>query len=250
VTQKSDNKQYFLDTQRFYDRLFEDGDHYGVKEHWHGWAGNFHRRRIKVLRDIFVNTLKCQRKTQILDIGSNVSMFGEIFEPEECPEITALDISTVVIEKAKKVNPHIKFITDDAQNPSLMGKWDILFAGEIIEHLSHSQKALSNWSNLLKQGGYLVISTPNRLFCRKTEEHISLLAISEMRRMLGQLDFKIVEIIGIDIFIPFFDRFLHKLAKYLPKVSPVSDRIFQIKMKSTFRLPWLARNVIYIAKKC
>jgi SAM-dependent methyltransferase len=250
MIQKSDNKNYFLETQRFYNRLFKDDDHYGVKEYWHGWAGNFHRYRVKLLRDIFINTLKCQKDTQILDIGSSISIFREVFKPEECPQVTALDISTVLVQKAKKNYPYIKSIVDDAQNPSITGKWDILFAGDIIEHLPRPKEALLKWDDLLKQGGWLIISTPNRHFCRKTKEHIFLLTINEMKKMISQLDFRIVEIIGIDIFIPFLDYFLHKLAKYLPKISPVSDRIFQIKMRSTFRLPWLARNVVYIARKC
>jgi 2-polyprenyl-3-methyl-5-hydroxy-6-metoxy-1,4-benzoquinol methylase len=250
MIQKSNNKQYFLETQRFYNRLFENEDHYGVKEYWHGWAGNFHRYRIKILRNIFINILRCQKNTQILDIGSGISTFKEVFRPEEYPQVTAFDISTVLIQKAKKICPHIKSIVDDAQNPSIAGKWDVLFAGDIIEHLPYPKAALLKWNDLLKKGSYLVISTPNRHFSRKTEEHISLLTINEMKEMLSQLDFKIVEMIGIDIFIPFLDRFLHKLAKYLPKVSPISDRMFQIKMRSTLRLPWLARNVVYIARKC
>jgi 2-polyprenyl-3-methyl-5-hydroxy-6-metoxy-1,4-benzoquinol methylase len=249
MAQKSANKNYFLETQRFYNRLFEDGDHYGVKEYWHGWAGNLHRYKVKLLRDIFINTLKCQKNTQILDIGSGISPFREIFKPEECPQITAFDISTILIQKAKKICPHITSLVDDAQNPSLTGKWDILFAGEIIEHLPRPWEALLKWNDLIKQGGYLVISTPNRHFSRKTKEHISLLTISEMKKMLGQLNFKILEIIGVDIFIPFLDRFLHKLTKYLPKISSVSDRIFQIKIRATFRLPWLARDIVYITKK-
>jgi len=250
MIQKKDYEQDFLDKQQLYNCLSEDEDHYSVKEHWHGWAGNFHRYRIKVLKDIFVNILKCRKETQILDIGSNISMFGEIFKTDDCPQITAFDISTIVIQKAKKINPHIKFVVDNAQNPSIIGKWDILFAGEIVEHLSCPQKALSNWNNLLKQGGYLVISTPNRHFSRKTKEHISLLTIKETKEMLGKLDIKIVKMIGIDLFIPFFDRFFNAVAKYVPNFSPICDIIFQAKMKSTFKLPWLARNVVYIAKKC
>jgi len=249
MIQKNNNKENFLDKQRLYNRLFENEDHYGVKEYWHGWAGNFHRYRIKVLRDIFVNILKYQKEIQILDVGSNVSVFGEIFEPDDCPKITALEISTTIIEKAKKINPHIKFITGDAQNPRLKSKWDILFAGEVIEHLSDPQKALSNWSNLLKQEGYIVISTPNRHFSRKTKEHISLLTIKETKKMLSELDIRIIKMVGIDLFIPFFDRFFNAVAKYIPKSSLICDRIFQIKMKSTFRLPWLARNIIYVARK-
>jgi predicted SAM-dependent methyltransferase len=126
---------------------------------------------------------------------------------------------------------------DDAQSPSITEKWDVLFAGDIIEHLPCPKEALFKWNDLLKQGGWLIISTPNRHFCRKTKEHISLLTINEMKKMISQLNFRIVEMIGIDIFIPFLDHFLHKLAKYLPTVSRISDRIFQIKIGATFRLP-------------
>lgn len=97
MAQKSDNREDFLDTQRFYDRLFENEDYYGTKRYAHGWAGNFHRYRIKLIKNIFVNTLKCQKNNQILEIGSGLSLFGEIFKPEECPRVTAFDISTVII---------------------------------------------------------------------------------------------------------------------------------------------------------
>jgi 2-polyprenyl-3-methyl-5-hydroxy-6-metoxy-1,4-benzoquinol methylase len=249
MIQKKDGKQDFLNKQRFYNRLFENEDHYGVKEYWHGWAGNFHRYRIKILRNIFINTLRSQKNTQILDIGSGISTFKEVFRQEECPQVTAFDISTVLIQKAKKICPHIKSIVDDAQNPSITGKWDILFAGEIIEHLPRPKEALLKWNDLLKEGGWLVVSTPNRHFSQKTEEHISLFAINEMKKMLSQLDFKIIEIIGIDIFNPLLDHFLNKIAKYIPKISGISDRIFQTKMKLAFRLPWLARDIVYVAKK-
>jgi len=55
MIQKNNNKENFLNKQRLYNRLFKNEDHYGVKENWHGWAGNFHRYRIKVLRNLFIN---------------------------------------------------------------------------------------------------------------------------------------------------------------------------------------------------
>jgi len=243
------NKKNFSKTQQFYDKLLEDEDHYGAKKYKHGWAGNFHRYRIKLLRDIFLNTLHCQKNTEILDIGSGVSMFGEIFPREKCPEITAFDIADVVIERGKKINPHIKFLVDDAQNPSLKGEWNVVFAGEIIEHLAKPEIALKNWAKLVKKGGHLVVTTPNRFFNRKTQEHISLLTIGQMRKNLQELDFEITQIIGIDIFNPLLDWFLNKIVERFPKFSRISDRIFQIKMRLTYKLPWLAPDIIYVARK-
>jgi len=101
----------------------------------------------------------------------------------------------------------------------------------------------------LKQGSYIVISTPNRHFSRKTKEHISLLTIKETKEMLNELDIRIVKMVGIDLFIPFFDRCFNAVAKYIPISSRICDIIFRVKMKSTFKLPWLARNIIYVARK-
>jgi 2-polyprenyl-3-methyl-5-hydroxy-6-metoxy-1,4-benzoquinol methylase len=236
-----------MNQQEFYNKLMSEDDHYGAKRLAHGWPGNFHRWRIKVLRNIFTDYLKCKKETRILDIGSGISLFGEMFPREICPEITAFDVSDVVVERGKKMYPHIKFLgVDDAQNPSLSGEWDIVFAGEIIEHIADPKVALANWANLLKKGGYMVVTTPNRMFNRKNEEHISLLTIGKMKNNLKAVGLKVVRIVGIDIFNPLIDLVLNKISKHFPEVS---DRLFQIKMKSTLRLPSLAHDITYIARK-
>ena len=231
--------------QEFYNKLLSEKDHYGAKTLAHGWPGNFHRWRIKVLRKIFIDYLKCQKETQILDIGSGVSMFGEIFPQDSCPRITAFDVSDVVVSEGRNLNPHIKFFVDDAQKPSLEGKWDIVFAGEVIEHLAEPEIALKNWAKLVKRKGYLVITTPNRLFNRKNQEHISLLTVGRMKKGLQELNFEVVQMVGIDVCNPLFDLILNKISKKFPGFS---DKIFQMKMKSTYRSPWLAHDIIYVAK--
>lgn len=75
---------------------------------------------------------------------SMTSRKGRNFKPEECPKITAFDISRKTIEEAKKMNPHINYLVDDAQNPKIEGKFDFIHAGEIIEHLPDPKEALKN----------------------------------------------------------------------------------------------------------
>ncbi|AXV36708.1 MAG: hypothetical protein CIT01_00110 [Methanobacterium sp. BRmetb2] len=232
--------------QKFYDKVMADKDHYQVISQRHGWAGNFHRYRIKLLRKIFVNELGIKKNTGILDIGCGTCIFSEIFSEEECPKITGFDISTINVNKAKKNNPHIQFTVDNAQNPKIKGQWDVLFAGEIIEHLPQPQEALEKWSELIKSNGYLVLSTPNGLFNKKTDEHISLFRLKEMKNLLEN-DYQIIKIIGIDLYIPLFNLIInHLLMNRFPKFS---DFLFQYKMKLAYKLPNLANNIIYIAKK-
>jgi len=203
MNEKNGGQQYFLETQRFYNRLFENDDHYGAKEYLHGWAGNFHRYRVGLLKHIFSDILKPTKDTEILDVGSHLSIFGQVFGPDDCPRVTAIDISSVIVEKIKKVYPHIRPIVDNAQSPEIRGKWDVVFAGDIIEHLPHPSEAIRKWDGLVKEGGYLFISTPNRYFSRKTQEHISLLSVGEIEKMLLGLNYEIVRMMGIDLFIPF-----------------------------------------------
>lgn len=177
---KNDKTFDEMEVKNFYDQLMEDDDHYGVTSHHNGWAGNFHRYRLDFLRQIFINDLNVTKETEILDVGSSMSILAQIFSIEECPQITAFDISKIIIEKAKKKAPHINFSVDNAQNPTIKGEWDILHAGEIIEHLPNPKEALKNWNKLIKKDGLLVLSTPNGTVSRKTEEHIFLLSVNKL----------------------------------------------------------------------
>jgi SAM-dependent methyltransferase len=46
--------------------------------------------------------------------------------------------------------------------PFAAGRFDAVFAGEIVEHLAEPQAALREWIGLLRPGGRLVVTTPNR----------------------------------------------------------------------------------------
>ncbi|MBM4241767.1 MAG: class I SAM-dependent methyltransferase [Euryarchaeota archaeon] len=239
-------KDEFEITKTFYDHLMSEKDHYRLKEQWHGWAGNFHRYRIKLLRNIFLNELKITKYSRILDIGCGGSIFSEMFTPGECPQVTGFDISTVIIKKVKEKHSHINFSVDNAQDPNIKGEWDILYAGEIIEHLHQPKEALEKWYTLLKKGGYIVITTPNGIFSRTNEEHISLFTINEMKKCLRG-KFEIINIYGVDLPIPFANMIMNYFL--MQKFPHVSDKIYQFKMRLPFKLPCMAYDIIYIAKK-
>lgn len=226
-----------------YEDWMSEEDHYKLKQDWHGWPGNFHRYRLRKNKEILKNLVN--KNTTILEVGCMESFLGEIFTKEECPKITAFDIAKINIKKGKKKYPYIKFLIDDAQNPKIKGKFDIVFAAEIIEHLENPEKAVKNWIKLLKKGGYLIISTPNSLFSRKSEEHISLVSISKMKKIFKDVNLKLIKIKGIDLFIPFLGR----LSKYLKKIPKLSDFIYSTTMRLPNNLPILARDIIYVTKK-
>lgn len=77
---------------------------------------------------------------------------------------------------------------------------DTLIAGEIIEHLSEPSKLLWECRRIMKDGGVLIITTPNkgsyinRIFkSYNTKGHISLMTENDLKKLLKLNGFKIKE---------------------------------------------------------
>jgi len=204
------------------------------------WGRQFHQYRIKQLREIFVNDLKINKNSKILDIGCGSCIFKDFLSPEECPNITAFDITP----KISKTHP-IHFFIDDAQNPSVNDQFDILYAGEIIEHLRDPVNAFHNWDKFLKPGGFFVLSTPNGMYPDQFHEHISLLKIKQVRSLFDRHHYTIIKILGNDLFLPFFNVFTRPLWA-APKLL---NKMYEFKFSLPQHHIFFAKNLVYIAKK-
>jgi len=96
--------------------------------------------------------LEYVKDKNILDIGS--CQFGEKREEikNSCKSYTGLDIELC---DDKDV------IQGDAQNFNIENKFDLILAGEVIEHLSNFQGFFMSCKKHLVDGGELLITTPN-----------------------------------------------------------------------------------------
>lgn len=74
-------------------------------------------------------------------------------------EIVGVDIDEAVVEKLRNDGNEVVF--GDAQRLSLEKKFEVVFAGEIIEHLDNVQGFLDSARLHLEPGGILVLTTPN-----------------------------------------------------------------------------------------
>ena len=234
-------------TQDFYDGLFEDDDHYGLRKYWNGWNGNFHRQRIRIFREI-MKKIRVNKNTKIIEVGCGTSILGQLYSKNDMPLVTATDLSVNMVKRGKKYYPYINFIVDDAQKPKIKGKFDVVFSSEVIEHLPLPREAMINWTKLLKKGGFLVLSTPNGKLAKESKEHISLLRINEMKKLLGKNNLKLLAIYGVDLPIP-GRRFVGRLMCNVSVLSVLSNLIFSIIMKFPKKFPGLAYDVFYVAKK-
>jgi SAM-dependent methyltransferase len=119
-------------------------------------------------------------------------------------KITAFDVSKTAIEKGAKKHPATEFLVDDAQDPKLEGEWDVVFAGEIIEHLPKPGLAFQRWNERVAPGGHLVVSTPNANHNIFTEEHISLQTPAQMMDLYAKNGLELLGYVGADLVVPVF----------------------------------------------
>jgi ubiquinone/menaquinone biosynthesis C-methylase UbiE len=127
----------------------------------------------------------------VLDVGCAKGDFHKLIYREG---VYGLDI---VDECSIKNN----FFVGDAQKmPFKDNFFDTVIAGELIEHLEHPEKFLSETNRVLKDGGAVILSTPNRksLYNRLTnrykhEWHKNLFSEAELKELVKKNGFKIEE---------------------------------------------------------
>ena len=100
--------------------------------------------------------------------------------------------------------------------------FQLVFAGEVIEHLEYPGKALKNWVRVLKKEGRIVISTPNGLRVNLAgghSEHKHLFAPRDLQRSLQRLGMTHIEGVGIFIAIVSGRRLFRKIPFDILKMS-------------------------------
>jgi len=151
--------------------------------------------------------LKSGTGKKALEIGCSIGAFAKILK-ERGFEVTATDISSYIINKAKKLQKDIDFrVLDIEKGNKINDLYDYIFCFETIEHLKNPAKALSDMKKSLKPKGILVISTPfpsNRSLADPT--HINVHKIEYWVNLGKNLKFRKSKVLYAT-FIPFLYRF-------------------------------------------
>jgi ubiquinone/menaquinone biosynthesis C-methylase UbiE len=107
-----------------------------------------------------------QDKMKILDIGCQSGDF--------CAELKKLghepygiEIVAEAVADAQGKHPDIPFVLANCESkiPFPDSSFDVIWAGEVIEHIGHTDLFINEINRVLKVGGHLILSTPmhNRL---------------------------------------------------------------------------------------
>lgn len=122
-------------------------------------------------RDWIVNALQRHASTSTdnpataLEVGPGSGIYLPIL-CELFTEVSGVDIEPVYLDHARpllKKYAHLSLKVDDITNSKLSPQsFDLILCTEVIEHIPDSKRALSEMHKLLKPGGALILSTPQR----------------------------------------------------------------------------------------
>lgn len=136
---------------------------------------------------------------KVLNIGANEGNLHKILK-RASDDVYGLDIENTNYRKDKKF-----FIGDVVDMGKVFGKrydgfFDVVVAGEVLEHTLNPIKALSEMHRVLKKGGKLILSVPNARTIRrywnklnKHEQHYFMWDLTTLRRILKLARFKVLE---------------------------------------------------------
>lgn len=77
--------------------------------------------------------------------------------------VTGADVAEAALRRARRAHPGITFtrVVFDGELPFEDGAFDLVWAGEVIEHVADTARWLSEVRRVLAPGGRLVLTTPN-----------------------------------------------------------------------------------------
>jgi ubiquinone/menaquinone biosynthesis C-methylase UbiE len=218
-----------------------------------------HLSKLAKLRKIFLRNIAAGAR--VLDVSCGRSLFTEIEEDWHF-RVVSFDIDRNLIFQRSQVCPQNHWLVADALSiPFRNESFDVLFAGEIIEHLPDPIEALREWRRVLKPEGLLILTTPNNqrlgnLIDGSTRpispDHLRELSYSELKdEILPQAGFKIIDIKGV--YLELFLNWLSSQPKYdyLQRKGNIPRNAYLIKLlcKAGSLFPRYGLSLIFLCRK-
>ena len=102
-------------------------------------------------------------KCELLDVGCSTGYFGSLIQQDKDCVVDGIEIDAA---DAKEASTKLrKVYTFDLEMPwpesITKNRYDIIFMGDVLEHLRQPDDTLTKVSKLLKPGGAILLSTPN-----------------------------------------------------------------------------------------
>ena len=145
------------------------------------------------------------KEKRVLDIACGVGYGSEILAEYGARHIDGVDISEEAVRYAqsRQASEKVNFTQSDMVSYGSDEPYDVIVSFETLEHISCYGDALKNLKGLLKEGGLLIVSSPNRLITSprcaslhdqpKNEFHTQEFTVEELSQCLHDAGFSVHE---------------------------------------------------------
>jgi SAM-dependent methyltransferase len=238
----------------YYHRVHADHGYTPVEPFLH----ELHAAMLRLLEPLFLEHIPAGGR--VLDAGCGRSLFTEV-RPDWPFAIVASDVDHDLLASRKTAFPKVRWLQGDAQPlPFRDVAFDALFAGELIEHLPDPAPALREFRRVLKPGGALILTTPNRLrlanLADRSErpyspDHLSELSYDEVHLLLRESGFEVIRSTGLHL------ELLLNWMSPLPKLDrlqrawnrPWAVPLMRLLLHAGRLLPRYALDLVFVARR-
>lgn len=218
-----------MDKQSFYDSIADDFD--SIMNMYDT------ERRIEVIFDDFFGAVNLKNKS-FLDAGCGTGLFTKKAIEREAV-VTSVDIAPRLVELTKNKNPNTNAVEASIlQLPFDDDTFDYVISSDVIEHTPDPYAATKELIRVLKPGGRICITVPNRTFwffslkiadlfkLRKYQGFENWVHFYQFKEFLNNNNIQLTSYKGIHLF-PFVVSFLNPL---LYKIDKRIERKFGVIM--------------------
>jgi len=125
--------------------------------------------------------------------------------PISLHSIKYIGVDTDFTDKELKTGLYIKYNLESGLSEKILTKkFDIIFIGELLEHIENFKRLLNQCKNCLTKNGKIILSVPNplRFNLREHPEHIHSFTDSNIKNLSKIIGVRVVKKVGTFISIP------------------------------------------------
>ncbi|PRX32585.1 glycosyltransferase involved in cell wall biosynthesis [Orenia metallireducens] len=193
----------------------------------------------------------------ILELGPGIGFYTNYFYQKNISEYRGIDIAKKSVVELTKKYSEFDFVEGDISDFSLYDKkYDLVFAADVLLHLTDEHKyisTISNISNSLKDNGLAILFDPiSMIGTRSKSEHVIIRDINYLKEILNEQGLELVSILPTAFFMnnPFDAQLLEDKESLVRNLFSYIQKVFSSNEISKNCKEQLASWLSNLEKQC